>query len=85
MAESRNIAVAIALALGVLAAAGPAVAWDRGQVDVLAVLPDATPGMPSSVEGLTVGPDGNSRHSGSTPRGRSPATPYSLSSHQKEI
>jgi sugar lactone lactonase YvrE len=58
MARSRNIVVAIALALGVLAA-GPAVAWDRGQVDVLAVLPDATPGMPSSVEGLTVGPDGN--------------------------
>ena len=34
-------------------------AWDRGDVDVLAVLPDVTPGFPSSVEGLTVGPDGN--------------------------
>jgi len=37
----------------------PASAWDRGDVDVLAVLPDVTPGQPSSVEGLTVGPDGN--------------------------
>ena len=37
----------------------PAAAWDRGDVDVLAVLPDVTPGVPSSVEGLTVGPDGN--------------------------
>jgi len=47
-----------ALLLGVLAAT-PASAWDRGDVDVLAVLPDVTPGVPSSVEGLTVGPDGN--------------------------
>jgi len=37
----------------------PASAWDRGDVDVLAVLPDVAPGQPSSVEGLTVGPDGN--------------------------
>jgi sugar lactone lactonase YvrE len=37
----------------------PASAWDRGDVDVLAVLPEVTPGQPSSVEGLTVGPDGN--------------------------
>ncbi len=44
--------------LGVLAAP-PANAWDRGRVDTLAVLPDVTPGVPSSVEGLTVGPDGN--------------------------
>jgi sugar lactone lactonase YvrE len=47
-----------ALVLGVLAAT-PATAWDRGDVDVLAVLPDVTPGVPSSVEGLTVGPDDN--------------------------
>jgi sugar lactone lactonase YvrE len=40
-------------------AAPPASAWDRGDADVLTVLPDATPGHPSSVEGLTVGPDGN--------------------------
>jgi sugar lactone lactonase YvrE len=46
------------LMIGVLAAA-PAGAWQRGDVDVLAVLPDVTPGVPSSVEGLTVGPDGN--------------------------
>jgi hypothetical protein len=37
----------------------PAIAWKRGAVDVLAVLPDVTPGVKSSVEGLTVGPDGN--------------------------
>jgi sugar lactone lactonase YvrE len=37
----------------------PAGAFDRGDVDVLAVLPDVTAGQPSSVEGLTVGPDGN--------------------------
>ena len=46
-----------ALVLGLLAT--PATAWDRGDVDVLAVLPDVTPGVPSSVEGLTVGPDNN--------------------------
>jgi DNA-binding beta-propeller fold protein YncE len=37
----------------------PASGWERGVVDVLAVLPDVTPGVQSSVEGLTVGPDGN--------------------------
>jgi len=52
------LTAAIGLALGCLTAA-PAGAWDRGDVDVLAVLPDASPGQPSSVEGLTVGPDGN--------------------------
>jgi len=48
---------AVAL-LGILSAT-PVNAWDRGDVDVLAVLPDVTPGVPSSVEGLTVGPDDN--------------------------
>src|SRR5499427_3053918 len=52
------VTAAIGLILGVLTAA-PAGAFDRGEVDVLAVLPDVTPGVPSSVEGLTVGPDGN--------------------------
>jgi sugar lactone lactonase YvrE len=47
-----------AFLIGILSAA-PATAWDRGDVDVLAVLPDVTPGVPSSVEGLTVGPDDN--------------------------
>ena len=47
-----------AILLGILSAT-PVSAWDRGEVDVLAVLPDVTPGVPSSVEGLTVGPDGN--------------------------
>ena len=49
----------VAVLLGVITATPPADAFDRGDVDVLAVLPDATPGHPSSVEGLTVGPDGN--------------------------
>jgi sugar lactone lactonase YvrE len=49
---------AVAL-LGLITATPPANAWDRGDTDLLTVLPDATPGQPSSVEGLTVGPDGN--------------------------
>jgi sugar lactone lactonase YvrE len=52
------LALMLGLTIGLLGAA-PASAWDRGVVNVLAVLPDVTPGMPSSVEGLTVGPDGN--------------------------
>jgi sugar lactone lactonase YvrE len=48
----------LALGLATLARA-PARAWDSGDTDILAVLPDVTPGVPSSVEGLTVGPDGN--------------------------
>ena len=48
-----------AVLLGLIMAAPLANAWDRGDADVLTVLPDATPGNPSSVEGLTVGPDGN--------------------------
>jgi sugar lactone lactonase YvrE len=48
-----------AVLLGLISATPPANAWDRGDTDVLTVLPDATPGQPSSVEGLTVGPDGN--------------------------
>jgi sugar lactone lactonase YvrE len=49
------------VAAGAVAApsAPPAGGWERGDVDVLAVLPDVTPGVQSSVEGLTVGPDGN--------------------------
>ena len=51
---------ALGLIIGVLAAA-PASAWNRGNVQVLTVLPDLKnqPGIKSSVEGLTVGPDGN--------------------------
>jgi sugar lactone lactonase YvrE len=53
-------AAALGLIVGVLAAA-PASAWNRGNVQVLTVLPDLLnqPGVKSSVEGLTVGPDGN--------------------------
>src|ERR1700731_4679379 len=54
MTRLRFAAATLALAIGVLAAL-PAHAWKRGDVDVLAVLPFAT----GSVEGITVGPDGN--------------------------
>lgn len=54
MTRWRFAAAAVALAIGVLTA-GPASAWKRGDVDILATLPFAT----GSVEGLTVGPDGN--------------------------
>jgi sugar lactone lactonase YvrE len=52
------MAATVAAVLGVFAAA-PAVAWDRGDADILSVLPNGTSGQPTSVEGLTVGPDGN--------------------------
>ena len=58
MMQSFKIGAAIGIIIGVLASA-PAYAWDRSKVDVLTVLPDVTPGVQSSVEGLTVGPDGN--------------------------
>jgi sugar lactone lactonase YvrE len=63
MARSK-IGAAIATAAGsalalTLLAAAPATAWDRGQVQTLTVLPPLKSGAPSSVEGLTVGPDGN--------------------------
>src|SRR5438105_354250 len=50
----------LGLIIGVLSAV-PASAWNRGNVQVLTVLPDLLnqPGVKSSVEGLTVGPDGN--------------------------
>jgi sugar lactone lactonase YvrE len=54
MRQFKVAAAALGLITGVLAAA-PASAWNRGNVQVLTVLPAAT----GSVEGLTVGPDGN--------------------------
>jgi len=54
MTRLRFAAAAFGLMIGVLATA-PANAWKRGQVDVLATLPFAS----GSVEGITVGPDGN--------------------------
>ena len=58
MTRCGAVIAAIGVTFGVLTAP-PAGAFDRRDVDVLAVLPDVTPGQPSSVEGLTVGPDGN--------------------------
>jgi sugar lactone lactonase YvrE len=60
MVGLRSCVIAFALSIGSIAVTQvPAKAWDSGEVDTLAVLPDVTPGVPSSVEGLTVGPDGN--------------------------
>jgi len=52
----RSAALASLLVLSV---GSPVGAWHRGAVDVLAVVPELSPGVTSSVEGLTVGPDGN--------------------------
>ncbi len=49
---------AAALASLLLFAAGPASAWDRGQTETFAVVPDLSGNVPVDVEGLTVGPDG---------------------------
>jgi SMP-30/Gluconolactonase/LRE-like region len=54
MGALKVAAAALGLMIGTLAAA-PASAWNRGNVQVLTVLPAVT----GSVEGLTVGPDGN--------------------------
>jgi sugar lactone lactonase YvrE len=54
MTRLKIAAVALGLLIGVLGVV-PANAWKRGDVNVLATLPAAT----GSVEGLTVGPDGN--------------------------
>jgi sugar lactone lactonase YvrE len=58
MTRCGIVTAAIGVGFGLLMGA-PAGAWDRGDVDVLAALPDVAPGQPSSVEGLTVGPEGN--------------------------
>jgi len=52
------VGCALSLMMGLLGTA-PANAWNRGHVQLLTVLPNASPGLQSSVEGLTVGPDGN--------------------------
>ncbi len=47
-----------ALALLLLSAVRPANAWDRGQTETFAVVPDLPGNVPVDIEGLTVGPDG---------------------------
>jgi len=62
MTGCKFAAAALALVLGLMTGlfgSTPANAWDRGIVNVLALLPPVAPGVLSSVEGLTVGPDGN--------------------------
>src|SRR5258708_35550248 len=58
MARCGIVTAAIGVAFGLLTGA-PASAWDRGDVDVLAVVPDVAPGQPACGEGLSVGPDWN--------------------------
>ena len=58
MSKSKISIVTLGLMMGILATTS-AGAWERGPVDVLAVLPDVTQNVQSSAEGLTVGPDGN--------------------------
>jgi sugar lactone lactonase YvrE len=58
MKHFKTGAAMVGIAIGLLGA-GPATAWDRGTVQTLTVLPNLESGAPSSVEGLTVGPDGN--------------------------
>jgi len=55
----RMFFAACASVLACLTVAPTAGAWDAGRTETLAVLPDVAPQQPSSVEGLTVGPDGN--------------------------
>jgi sugar lactone lactonase YvrE len=45
--------------LALCALSAPAFAWDRGAVDLFAVVPPLSTGAVSNIEGLTVGPDGN--------------------------
>ena len=52
---TREWICAAALAAAVMTSALPAVAWDRGDVDIFAVLPAGSTGP----EGLAVGPDGD--------------------------
>jgi len=52
-------AVAASAFLLCIAGVGTAAAWDRGDVDTFVALPDYTPGVPESSEGLAVGLDGN--------------------------
>ena len=46
------------VALLVFSAVSPANAWDRGQTQTFAVLPNLPGNAPVAIEGLTVGPDG---------------------------
>lgn len=60
MTRSKIVAAVAGSALALmLLGAAPAAAWDRGNVQTLTVLPNLKSGQQSSVEGLTVGPDGN--------------------------
>ena len=60
MTRLMRMGALMALAcLVVLSATETAFAWDRGQVETFAVLPDYAPGVPVSAEGLAVGLDGN--------------------------
>jgi hypothetical protein len=48
----------VALALPLICGATPVLAWDRGETEIFAVVPNLPGNVPVSIEGLTVGPDG---------------------------
>ena len=59
MTRLMRMGALMALAcLVVLSATGTAFAWDRGQVETFAVLPDYAPGVPVSVTVRTSWPSG---------------------------
>jgi sugar lactone lactonase YvrE len=53
-----SLLLAALSALLMLAGAGPAGAWDRGQTETFAILPELPGPAPVAIEGLIVGPDG---------------------------
>lgn len=53
----RRIGTALVVLL-LICVIAPANAWDRGDTEIFAVVPDLPGDVPVSIEGLTVGPDG---------------------------
>jgi hypothetical protein len=53
----RGIDTALVVLL-LICVVAPANAWDRGDTEIFAVVPDLPGDVPVSIEGLTVGPDG---------------------------
>ena len=85
MGTSRQRSIVFALACTTLVVCGwaatPANAWDRGNVETFAVLPAGTP----TVEGLTVGPDGNVYVSTFNPLGSGSAQLFVFNEQGKQL
>ena len=56
---SKYLNAVMVVALLSIGSPGAATTWNRGHVNIFAVLPDYAPGVPESAEGIAVGPDGN--------------------------